>query len=111
VVGKDYTAVREASTLAFEQAALEAGKRLANRDSAASGDNAVPGNGLTARAGGHGSTGGASSSREPSGTRQLPVGGDAALRNSLHQFVESISGRVHPGKDNPVAVELPVLPL
>jgi hypothetical protein len=68
---------------AFEQAALKAGKRFADRDSTARGDYAVPGNGLAARGGGHGSPGGTSATREARGTGQLPVGGDAPFGDAL----------------------------
>lgn len=68
---------------AFEEAALEAGKRFADCDSAAGGDNAVPGDGLTARGGSHGSPGGTSAAREPRGAGQLAVGEDAPLGDAL----------------------------
>ena len=78
-----HTAMDQPSAFALEQAPLEAGKRFPDGDSAARGDNAVPGNGLTARRGSHGSPGGPSAARELRGAGQLAVGEDAPLGDAL----------------------------
>jgi hypothetical protein len=78
-----HAAFDQAGAFALEQAALQAGKRFADRDSTARGDNTVPGNGLTARGGSHGSPGGPSAAREPRGAGQLAVGEDAPLGDAL----------------------------
>lgn len=104
-------AVGEAGAFALEQAALEAGKRLANRDAASRRDNPMPGNSLTSRACGHGMSGGASPAGESSGACQLAVSGHAAFGNSSNQGVESVPVRAHAAKDNLKGMDLPVLPL
>jgi hypothetical protein len=86
---------------------LEAGEGLADDDTSACGDNAVPGNGLTARASGHGSAGGASAAREPHSPGQLAVGRDASFGDALNERVESLPGGVHVGKDSRNGGELP----
>ena len=57
----------DAGAFGFEEAALEAGKGLADDDASARGDDAVPGDTLTARASSHGSAGGTSAAGEPHG--------------------------------------------
>lgn len=74
----------EPNAFAFEQAALEAAKRFADRDSTARGDNAVPGNGLAARGGSHGSPGGTSAARESRGAGQLAIGNHAPFGDALN---------------------------
>ena len=97
----------EASAFGFEEAALEAGEGLADDDTSACGNDAVPGDGLTAWAGGHGSAGGTSASREAHSLGQLAVGGDAAFGDALDEGVESLPGGVHAGKDSRNGGELP----
>jgi hypothetical protein len=63
VLGGD-AAFDDAGAFGFEEAALEAGEGLADDDTSARGNDAVPWDGLTARAGGHGSSGGTSAARE-----------------------------------------------
>ena len=106
-----HTAMDQPSAFAFEQPPLEAGKRFADHDSAARGQDAVPRDGLAARASGHGSAGGTSAAGEPRGAGQLAVGDDAPFGDALDQFVESIPGRGHLFKDNRNGGKLPVLPL
>ena len=57
---RDDAAFDDAGAFGFEKSALEAGEGLADDDSASGGNNAMPRNALTARAGGHRSSGGAS---------------------------------------------------
>jgi hypothetical protein len=83
VFREGHTAIHQPSAFALEQAALEAGKWFADHDSAARSDNALPGNGLTARGGSHGSPGGPSAARESRGAGQLAVGKDAPLGDAL----------------------------
>jgi hypothetical protein len=90
-----HTATNEPSTLAFQQAPLEAPKRFPYRDSPACGDHTVPGNALAAGASGHGVTGGASASRQIRGAGQLPVSNYAAFGHALHQRIELVPGRGH----------------
>jgi hypothetical protein len=97
----------DAGAFGFQEAALEAGKRLADDDTSARSDDAVPGDGLTARAGGHGSAGGTSTSREAHGAGQLAVGGDAAFGDALDEGVESLPGSVHADQDICNGRELP----
>jgi hypothetical protein len=108
VLGGD-SAFDDAGAFGFEEAALEAGKGLADDDTSACGDNAVPGDGLTARASGHGSAGGTSAPREPHSPGQLAVGGDASFGDALDEGVESFPGGVHAGKDSRNGSGLPVL--
>ena len=79
---------------------METGKGLADDDTPSGGNDAVPGYGLTARAGGHGSAGGTSAARESHRPGQLAVGGDAAFGDALDEGVESLPGGVHVGKDS-----------
>ena len=82
MIAKSDAPFDEAGAFGFEQTSLKAGKRLADRDAAARGDHAVPGNGLTTRTSCHGSSGGSGSAGEPSGARQLAVGDDASFGNA-----------------------------
>ena len=102
-----YAAFDNAGAFGFEEAALEAGEGLADDDTSARGDNAVPGDGLTTRTSGHGSAGGTSASREPHGARQLAIRGDAAFRDAFDEGIESLPGGVHVGKDSRDGAELP----
>jgi hypothetical protein len=107
VLGGD-AAFDDADGFGFEEAALEAGKGLADNDTSAGGNDAVPGDGLTARAGGHGSAGGASAAREAHSPGQLAVGGNAAFGDAPDEGVESFPGGVHAGKDSRNGSGLPV---
>ncbi len=53
----------DAGAFGFEEAALEAREGLADDDTSSGGNHPVPGDGLTARASGHGSAGGTSAAR------------------------------------------------
>jgi hypothetical protein len=106
VFGGD-AAFDDASALGFQKAALETGEGLADDDTSARGDHAVPGDGLTTRASGHGSAGSTSASREPHGARQLAICGEASFGDALDEGVESLPGGVHPGKDNRNGCEFP----
>jgi len=99
VLGCD-AAFDDAGAFGFEKAALEAGEGLADDDTSAGGGDAVPGDGLTARAGGHGSAGGPSAAGEPHRLGQLAIGGDAAFGDAFDEGVESLPGGVHVGKDS-----------
>jgi hypothetical protein len=99
VLGGD-AAFDDADAFGFEEAALEAGEGLADDDTSACGDNAMPGDTLTARAGGHGSAGGTSAAREAHSQGQLAVCGDAAFGDAFDEGVESLPGGVHVGKDS-----------
>jgi hypothetical protein len=111
MIGEGDAAFDESGALAFEQPALEAGKRFTNSDSAARGHHAVPGNCLTSGTRGHGSASGTSAAGQPRGAGQLAVSDNAAFGDALHQFVDSIPAWVHLRKDNCNGRELPVLPL
>lgn len=100
MIREGYAPLDQANAFAFEKSALKAGKGLADRDSAACGNHAVPGNGLTARAGGHGASRGTSAAREAYGAGQLSVGDDTSLGDALNQRVDAIPGRIHPSKDS-----------
>lgn len=108
MIREGYAPLDQANAFAFEKAALKAGKGLADRDSAACGNHAVPGNGLTARAGGHGASRGTSAARKAYGAGQLSVGDDASLGDALDQRVDSIPGRIHPSKDSWKGGGLPI---
>ncbi len=97
--GEGDAAFDESGAFAFEEAALEAGKRFTNSDSAARGHHAVPGNGLTSGTRGHGSASGTSAAGQPRGAGQLAVGDDATFGDALHQFVDSTAAWVHLRKD------------
>ena len=99
VLGCD-AAFDDAGAFGFEEASLEAGKGLADDDTSAGGNDAVPGDGLTARASGHGSAGGTSAAREAHSQGQLAVGGNASFGDALNEGVESLPGGVHVGKDS-----------
>ena len=90
----------DAGAFGLEEAALEAGKGLADDDTSAGGDDTVPRDCLTARASGHGSAGGTSAAWEPHSPRQLAVGGKASFGDALDEGVESLPGGVHAGKDS-----------
>ena len=88
MIGKNHAALHQPDAFAFEQTALKTGERLADRDSTGGGNHAVPGNGLAAGAGGHGSSRGASTARQTHRACELAVGDDASLGNALHQCVD-----------------------
>ena len=100
MIREGYAPLDQTNAFAFEEAALKAGKGLADRDSAAGSNHAVPGNGLTAWAGGHGASRGTSAAREAHGAGQLSVGDDTSLGDALNQPVDAIPGRIHPSKDS-----------
>jgi len=97
----------DAGAFGFEKAALETGEGLADDDTSSGGNHAVPGDRLTARAGGHGSASGTSAAGEPHGARQLAVGGDAAFGDAFDEGVESLPGGVHAAKDSRDGCKLP----
>ena len=97
----------DAGAFGFEKAALETGEGLADDDTSSGGNDAVPGDTLTARASSHGSASGASAAGKPHGARQLAVGGDAALRDAFNEGIESLPGGVHAAKDSRNGCELP----
>ena len=97
----------DAGAFGFEEAALKTGEGLADDDASSGGNDAVPGDGLTARAGGHGSAGGASAAREVHSLGQLAVGGNAAFGDALDEGVESLPGGVHADQDSCNGRELP----
>jgi len=99
VLGCD-AAFDDAGAFGFEEAALEAGEGLADDDAPSGGNDAMPGDTLTARASGHGPAGGTSASREPDSPGQLAVGGNASFGDALDEVVESLPGGVHVGKDS-----------
>jgi hypothetical protein len=107
MVGKGHTAFDQAGSFRFQQLPLKAGKWFADGDSSAGGDNAVPGDGLTARAGSHGSSSGTSAAGELRGASQMSISGNTAFRNALNQGVESLPGGVHLRKDTRNGRELP----
>jgi len=111
VFSEDYAAVDQPGAFALEEEALKVGKGLADRNSAACGYNAVPGNSLAARARGHGVPSCTSAAAEPSRAGQLAVGDDASLGNALDQRVDLAPARIHVPNDNRNGGELPVLPL
>jgi hypothetical protein len=106
-----HTAMDQLGAFAFEQAALEAGKGLADRDSAACGNNSMPGNSLAARARSHGVSSGTSAAAEPSRTGQLAVGDYASLGNAPDQSVDLDPALVHMPYDNRSDRRFPLLPL
>ena len=97
----------DAGAFGFEKAALETGEGLADDDTSSGGNHAVPGDRLTARAGGHGSASGASAAGKPHRPSQLAIGGDAALRDAFNEGIQSLPGGVHRAKDNCNGCELP----
>ena len=108
--GEGYPAVDEPGAFAFEEAALKPGKWFANCDSTARGDNAVPGNSLTLRRCGHGTSGSPSPARELRGAGQLAVGNDAPLGDTLDHRVDLVPGARHGFQDNRSERGFPVLP-
>jgi len=106
VLGCD-AAFDDAGAFGFEEAALEAGKGLADDDTSSGGNHAMPGDTLTARASSHGSAGGTSAAREAHSQGQLAIGGDAAFGDAFDEGVESLPGGVHAGKDSRNGGELP----
>ena len=97
----------DAGAFGFEKAALETGEGLADDDTSSGGNHAVPGDRLTARAGGHGSASGASAAGKPHRPSQLAIGGDAALRDAFNEGIESLPGGVHAAKDSRDGCKLP----
>lgn len=103
-------AVHQPDAFAFQEAPLKAGEWFAHGNTAASGEDAMPGYALPARAGGHRAARGASPAGQARGSRQLSVGHDAALGNALHQDVDTAPAFGHAQKDNVKDGDLPVLP-
>jgi hypothetical protein len=95
VFGEDHPPVSQPGAFGFEQAPLKAGKGLADHDSAARGNHAVPRNSLTARASSHGSARGASPASEPRGASQLAIGEYARLGDALNERVDFAPARCH----------------
>ena len=110
VLGERNAAANQADAFAFEKPPLKAGERFAHDDTAAGGEDAMPGYGLAARAGGHRAARGASPSGQARGSRQLSVGHDAALGNALDLDVDAAPAFGHAQKDNVKGGDLPVLP-
>ena len=111
MICEGHAAFDEAGTFGFEQAALQARERLADGDPASRSHNAVPGNGLAARASCHGSSGGASASGQPRSPSQLAIRDNAPLRDTFDQRVNLAPAGIHASKDNRNVREFPVLPL
>ena len=111
MIRESHAAMEQLGAFAFEQAALEAGEGLADRDSAACSNNTMPGNSLAARARSHGVPSGTSAAAEPSRTGQLAVGDDASLGNAPDQSVNLAPARVHIPYDNRSGRRFPLLPL
>ena len=86
---------------------MEAGKGLADDNTPSGGNDAMPGDTLTARASGHGSAGGTSAAGEPHSPGQLAVGGDASFGDALDEGVELLPGSVHADQDSCNERELP----
>ena len=95
MVGQGDAAFDEARTFGFKQSALQAGVGLADGDASAGGDDAVPGNALTAGRRGHSTSGGTSAARQPHRASELAVCDDAALGDALNQRVEAAPGGIH----------------
>ena len=111
VGGEGDAGAGEGDALAFKKAALQAGERFTHRDAAAGGEDAMPGNRLPARAGGHGMTRGASSAAEADGARKLAVGDNASFGDALDESVNVAPAVRHANNDSGNGDELPVLPL
>jgi hypothetical protein len=105
VFGEDHAAVSQPGAFGFEQALLKAGKGLADHDSAARGNHAVPRNSLTARASSHGSPRGASPAGEPRGVSQLAIGEHASLGDALNERVDFAPASCHKVKITAVNVD------
>jgi hypothetical protein len=95
MIGESHAALHQPSAFAFEEAALEIGEGLADGDSASGGNDAMPGNSLAARAGGHGASRGTSAAREAHRACELAVGDDATFGDALHQFVDFVKSGGH----------------
>ncbi len=103
-------AVNQADAFALKKPPLKGGERFAHDNTAAGGEDAVPGDAPAARAGSHCAARGASPAGEARGSRQLSVGHDAALGNALHHDVDAAPAFGHAQKDNVQDGDLPVLP-
>jgi len=110
MLGERDVAINQADAFAFKKAPLKAGERFAHGDTASGGEDAMPGYGLPARAGGHRAARGASPAGQARGSCQLSVGHDAALGNALNQDVDAAPACGHAQKDNVKGDDLPVLP-
>ena len=110
MLGERDVAVNQADAFAFQKAALKAGERFAHGNAASGGEDAMPGYGLPARAGGHRTARGASPARQARGSRQLSVSHDAAFGDALHQDVDAAPACGHAEKDNRKGDGLPVPP-
>jgi hypothetical protein len=110
MLGERDVAVNQADAFAFEKAPLKAGERFAHRNTAAGGEDAMPGYGLPARAGGHRAARGASPAGQARGACQLSVGYDAALGDAPDQDVDAAPACGHAEKDNHKGDGLPLLP-
>ena len=111
MAGESDAAIHEEDAFALEKAALKPGERLAHGDAAAGRNDAMPGDGLAARASGHGAARGACSSQEPGGASHLAVSDHASLGDALDEFIHSAPTAGHAEKDNRYGNNFPVLPL
>ena len=110
MLGERDVAINQADAFAFKKAPLKAGERFAHGNTASGGEDAMPGYGLPARAGGHRAARGASPAGQARGSCQLSVSHDAALGNALDQDVDAAPAFGHAQKDNFKGDDLPVLP-
>jgi len=110
VLGERDVAINQADAFTFQKAPLKPGERFAHGNAASGGEDAMPGYGLPARAGGHRAARGASPAGQAGGSCQLPVGHDAALGDALNQDVDAAPACGHAQKDNVKGGDLPVLP-
>ncbi len=110
MLGERDVAVNQADAFTFKKATLKAGERFAHGNAAVGREDAMPGDALPARAGGHRAARGASPAAQARGSRQLSVGHDAALGNALDQDVDAAPAFGHAQKDNVRDRDLPVLP-
>ena len=78
---------------AFQQTALQGGKRLADENPSTSADHAVPWDASPVGAGGHGIARQASSSAKPQRFGELSIGHNPAAGNLLYEPVDGLPGR------------------
>ena len=110
MLGERDAAINQADAFAFKKAALKAGERFAHGNTAASGEDAMPGYSLPARAGGHRAARGASPAGQAGDARQLSVGHHAALGDALDQDVNAAPAFGHAENDNHKGDGLPIPP-
>lgn len=95
MVSESDAAFDKARSFRFQQAALQAGVRLADSDASACSDDAVPGNACAPRRGGHRASGGASAAGQADGAGKLTIGDHATLGDALHERVNRSPGIWH----------------